>query len=145
MDAESLRELQQKDAAGWARITAHLDAHPEGRVHGDGSDPWTSTAVYAHLGRWFDHSTELVEAARDGRPAPTMDASMDEVNARWRQEDADLTLDEARGRANRAHDRYLAAVASLPEELWTETIERNVIADGWDHYDHHLRYTNAER
>lgn len=143
MDANSLREMQDKDAAGWRRLTSHLDARPEGRVHGDESDPWTSAGVYAHVSRWLDHTSDLLEAQRDGAPKPEDDGTTDEINARFRAEDAGIDLATARARAIAAHDRYLAAVSSLPLDRWNQELENDAMYDGWDHYDQHLKYMEA--
>lgn len=140
MDANSLHELQGKDAAGWQRLTAHLDAKPEGRVHGDDSHPWTSADVYAHVARWLDHTSELLEAQRDGAPKPQDNGTTDEINARWQAEDAGIDLTTARSRALDAHDRYLSAVSSLSLDQWNKELADEAMYDGWDHYDQHLRY-----
>lgn len=140
MDANSLHELQEKDAASWQRLTTYLDAKPEGRVHGDDSDPWTSADLYAHVARWLDHSSDLLEAQRDGALKPETDGTTDEINARWQAEDAGIDLTTARPRAIAAHDRYLLAVSSLPLDRWNKELDDDAMYDGWDHYDQHLGY-----
>lgn len=140
MDAESLHQLQDKDAAGWQRLSGYLDATPEGRVHGDDADPWSSADVYAHLARWLDHASDLLEAQRDGTPKPEDDGTTDEINACWRAEDAGIDLTTARSRAFSAHDRYLSAASSLPLDRWNQELENTAMYDGWDHYDEHLKY-----
>lgn len=140
MNADSLRELQDKDAAGWQRLTAYLDAKPEGHVHGDDADPWTSAGVYAHLARWLDHASDLLEAQRDGASKPAANGTIDEINARFRAEDAGISFAGARSLAVAAHDRFLSAIASLPPALWNTELENTVRYDGWDHYDEHLKY-----
>jgi hypothetical protein len=140
MDANSLRELLDKDAAGWQRITAYLEANLEGRVHGDDADPWTSADLYAHLARWLDHTSDLLEAQRDGTPKPQEDGTIDEINARFRAEDAGIDITTARPRAVAAHDRYISAVSSLPLDRWNQELESDAMYDGWDHYDQHLNY-----
>ena len=140
MDAEAIAVMLQEDRAEWEALTAVLDAHPEGSLHDPNSPRWTSRDVYAHLARWIERSTDALEARRAGRALPPLEGTDDEINARWQQEDSDLSLDGARERAQQSFERRLRAIEGVPTDRWDGMLEAIARADGAEHYTGHRSY-----
>lgn len=144
MNPANVAEMLRKDREEWAALTALLDADPDRAVHQDGHD-WTARDVYSHFARWLQHSTNDFEATLNGEGLPRPEGSDDEINASWQAEDAKLSLEEARGRAQREFDRRLRVIESLPGDRWTEPLWAIAHADGWEHIAAHRQYVeNAD-
>ena len=143
MDANALAEMLDHDHVEWRALTAILDSRPADSLHrADGPD-WNARDVYTHLARWINHSTDDLEATLVGKGIPRPAGTDDEINARWRAEDAGLSLDEARDFAQRAFDRRLAAIKSIPPDRWTPMLDAIAHADGWEHFVAHRNYIEA--
>jgi len=140
MDTGAVAAMLRDDRAQWEALVAVLEAHPEESLHETGSPPWTSRDVYAHLARWIERSTAHLQARHAGRTLPPLEGTDDEINARWRQEDSGLSLDEARERAEAAFDRRLRAIEAVPADHWGEELEAIAHADGAEHYRGHRSY-----
>ena len=140
MDTEAVAAMLRRDRAEWEALAAVLEAHPEERLHGEGSPSWVSRDVYAHLARWIRHSTGDLEARLAGRTLPPLDGTDDEINARWQREDSGLSLAEARQRAREAFERRLQAIDSVAPGRWDPVLEAIANADGAEHYANHRRY-----
>jgi hypothetical protein len=144
VDAETIAARIREDHAEWQALREALDAHPEGSLHDPNSPEWTSRDVYAHLAHWIEHSTSQLEAYLAGRPLTRLEGTDDQVNARWHDEDAKLTLDEARAWAQRAFGERLLAIEKVPLDLWEDRIiEATAFADGAEHYRNHRLYITA--
>ena len=143
MDAEAIAVMLQEDRAEWEALTAVLDAHPEGSLHGPSSPRWTGRDVYAHLARWIERSTDALEARLAGPALPPLEGTDDEINARWHQEDSGLSLGEARERAQQAFERRLRAIEGVPSDRWDEVLGTIARADGAEHYAGHRSYISV--
>jgi hypothetical protein len=144
MDATALEEMLARDQAEWDALAALLDAHPGGPVHDPESPAWEARHVYAHLARWIDNSMDDFEAALAGRPKPAAPPGTDdEVNARWRAEDAGITFYDARNRAQGAVDRRTQLIRSVPADGWNPLLDAIARADGYEHIRGHRRYIEA--
>src|SRR3990172_5508639 len=132
--------MLHRDRAEWEALVAVLEAHPEQRLHGEGSPSWVSRDVYAHLARWIRHSADDLEARLGGRTLPPLEGTDDEINARWQREDSALSLDEARQRAREAFERRIRAIERVPPGRWGAALEAVANADGAEHYANHRRY-----
>jgi len=143
LDSEAVAAMLRSDRAEWEALVAVLEAHPEQRLHAEGSPPWVSRDVYAHLARWMSRSTDDLEARLAGRTLPPLEGNDDEINARWQREDSALSLDEARRRAREAFERRLRAIEGVPAGRWEPVLEAMARADGAEHYANHRRYTDA--
>ncbi|MCK9493981.1 MAG: hypothetical protein M0R75_00605 [Dehalococcoidia bacterium] len=128
------------ESAGWERLTAILDARPEGALHrGEDGVAWDATMVYAHLGRWMEIQFPRVEAfLATGEVPEDLGGTVDELNARWMAEDAALTFSEARRRTFLARDRFVRMVYDLPIERWTSRVVGLCMGNSAGHYQEHL-------
>lgn len=59
-------------------------------------------------------------------------------NTRWASDDAILTLDEARERAERAHREVRNLLGELAPKAWDEIVHSWVRGSCWEHYQEHL-------
>ncbi len=143
MDSVTLAEMLRRDHEEWAALVAVLDARPTGAVHDPESPSWQARDVYSHFTRWIHRSTDELEARADGRTLARLEGSDDEINARWQGEDARLTLDEARSRAQAAFDRRVAVVRAVAKDRWHDGLAAIVYADGYEHIAAHRRYIEA--
>ncbi len=145
MDAEAVQALIQGDRKEWEALIAVLEAHSKGPLHDPESPEWTARDVYTHLARWIEHSTDALEAWLAGRTiAPLEGVDDDETNARIQRENSHLSLDEARGRAQRAFERRIQAIEAVPGDRWDDKItEATARADGAEHYAAHQTYITA--
>jgi hypothetical protein len=145
MDAAALAEMIYRDQVEWDALTALLDARPGDSIHGAGDPDWNARDVYNHLARWIRHSTDDLEATLAGKSIARPSGADDEINARWRAEDARLSLDQARERAQRAFDRRLGAIQAIPPERWNPVLDAIAHADGHDHFAAHRQYIEPLR
>jgi hypothetical protein len=140
MEPPALAEMLDRDRAEWEALTAVLDRQSTGSLHRPGDPDWNARDVYAHLARWIIHSTDDFEAVLAGRSRTHLEGSDEEINARWQAADAGLSLDEARGRAQRAFERRLAVIQSVKADRWNPLLDAIAHADGHEHYANHRRY-----
>jgi hypothetical protein len=143
VDDDALAEMLERDRAEWRQLAALLDAQPGTPVHGPGSPAWDARDVYAHFARWLGHSTDDFEATLAGRGLPRPEGTDDEINARWRQEDAALSFDDASGRAQRAFDRRIEVLQSTQADRWNPLLDAIANADGYEHMAAHRRYIES--
>ena len=145
MDAEGVRKMIEEDRQEWAKLTAMLDAHPEGALHDPESLEWTARDVYNHLARWIDHSADALQAWLAGRTiAPLEGADDDETNAHIQREYSHLSLDEAREWAQRAFERRIQAIEAVAADRWDAELEFYARDDGADHYRDHRSYITVQ-
>ncbi len=144
MDEVSVAQMVARDRAEWDQLTALLDAHPGIALHKAGA-PWTNRDIYAHLARWTAHSNADMEAHLAGRSmSPAMDeAGIEEINSRWAQEDAALTLAEARANAFAAFERREEIIRSIRPGEWDSTLARVCRYDGATHLEMHRGYISV--
>lgn len=130
--------MLDNDLEEWEALVLDLEAHPDAVLHDPASPGWTARDVYAHLARWMEHSTSSLEAYVAGRDQPSpIEGTDDEINARWQAEDAALTLDDARSRAETQFERRSQVIESVPAERWDKAVEAFAHADGAQHYRAH--------
>ena len=144
MDAERIVAMLSEDRKEWAALTAVLEDHAEGSLHGRGSPMWTAADVYAHLARWMSRSTDDLEARLERRTLAPLEGTDDEINARWQAEDSHLTLAKALERAQRAFERRIRAIEAVPQDRWDPVLQMMARADGAEHYAGHRRYIVAD-
>jgi Mycothiol maleylpyruvate isomerase N-terminal domain. len=137
--------MLQRDRAEWKQLVALLDAQPGTPVHGPGSPDWNARDVYTHFAHWIAHSTDDFEATLAGKRGQRLVGTDDEINARWQQEDAALSLDDARRLAQRAFDRRIEVLESTPGDRWNPTLDAIAHADGYEHIAAHRRYIESSR
>ncbi len=141
---QDIETMLQRDEDQWRALVTILDAAGTAIVHQPPAPPWNARDVYAHLARWITHSTDAFEAHRDGRdPPPGPTGTDDEINARWRDEDASLSFAQARERAHAAYERRLSAVRSAADDAWDNVPRATAHADGYQHYESHRRYIES--
>jgi hypothetical protein len=129
------------ESAAWERLTALLDARPSEVLHaGEDGQPWTATAAYAHLGRWMTVNIPRADAFLAGGSVPELPESVDDLNARWLEEDSGLTFDAARARTHEARDGFMAQMRTIPAERWTPRLMGLYGGNSWGHYAEHLAY-----
>jgi hypothetical protein len=145
VDANALAEMLERDRAEWQQLIALLEAQPGTPVHGPASPDWNARDVYTHFARWLDHSTDDFESALAGRALSRPEGTDDEINARWQQEDAALSFDDARRLAQRAFDRRMAVLQSTPADRWNPVLDAIAHADGYEHIAAHRRYIESSR
>jgi hypothetical protein len=143
MDADALADMVARDREEWRKLAALLDAQSGAPVHGPGSPGWNARDVYTHFARWLGHSTDDFEATLAGRGRPQLEGTDDEINARWQQEDAALSLDDARRLGQRAFDRRLEVLQSTPADRWNPLLDAIANADGREHIATHRRYIES--
>ena len=135
-----------EDHEEWAKLTAMLDAHPEGALHDPESPEWTARDVYTHIARLMEGSVQQMQAKLAGQKPSDMYAGKDEneVNAQLQQEHSSMSFDEARTWAHRSFDGLIAAIEAVPLEEWDKELEFHARADGADHYRGHMSYIVAK-
>lgn len=140
--------LLQHESSGWEQITALLDARADEVLHtNDQGEPQRASDVYAHLERWMTANIPRVEAFLADGPGgavPDLPASVDELNARWAQEDRDVAFAEARRRAFLARDRFMAQMRTVPLDRWTARLVGLYHGNGLGHYQEHLGYLGSQ-
>ncbi len=139
MDA-AIVEMLRENHAEWAALVAALDADP---ARGTGDPSWTSRDVYAHLAYWMERSTALLDATLAGGSVPDPEGTVDEINARVREEYRDLSLEEARSWAHDAFERRLRAIEAVPAGRWDDRLGRIARLDGADHLRSHRQNLTA--
>ncbi len=129
----------EHESLQWERMTAALDAHPRGPLHrGDDSVSWGATDVYAHLHRWMWVQLPRVAAFLETGEVPELEASVDELNARWMAEDGKLEFEDARRRAFRMRDRFVRTMRDVPVDRWTTRLVGLCAGNSVGHYQEHL-------
>ncbi len=93
--------------------------------------------------RWIERSRSELEARLEGGTLQQLAGTDDEINARWQQEDSELSLDEARERAQQAFERRLRAIEGVPTARWDEMLKAIACADGAEHYAGHRSYISV--
>ena len=146
MDANAVREMIDEDRREWSRLTAMLDAHPEGALHDPESPEWTARDVYTHIAHLMEGSVDQLQAKLAGQKVSNMYAGKDEneVNARVQQAHSGLSFAEARAWAQRSFDGMIAAIEAVPLEKWDRELEFYARADGAEHYPGHMSYIVAK-
>jgi hypothetical protein len=145
VDTDALADMVARDREEWRKLAALLDAQPGTPVHGPDSPDWNARDVYAHFARWIGHSTDDFEATLAGRGLPRPEGTDDEINARWQQEDAAVSLDDARRLAQCALDRRIEVLQSTPSDRWNPALDAIAYADGHEHMAAHRRYIESFR
>lgn len=140
MDPTALTDMLDRDRAEWQALADILESRSADSMHGADDPDWNARDVYTHLARWINHSTDDLEATLAGKGVPRPAGTDDEINARWRAEDAALSLDQARDFAQRAFDRRLAAIQSIAPNRWNAMLDAIAHADGWEHIAAHRNY-----
>lgn len=130
------------EAAGWAALSAQLDARPSGVLHEGAGIVWEARDVYAHLGHWFAFAVDTFEAFAAGRPVPLV-PDVDEANARWHGEDHARTLDDVLGAARTTRQRMLALARGVEASTWTALLLERLDANSAAHYEEHLGFMRA--
>jgi hypothetical protein len=140
VNREQVCEMLKRDRLEWEALTRILDTHPGESLHDPRTPIWISRDVYAHLARWNEHSNINVKAYCTGRSLTSLEGTDEEINARWRQEDSCLSLDEARQKARKAFKQRMRIIRAIPENLWDIELEKIVHFDGYTHYAAHRGY-----
>ena len=142
MDAATIRAQVEDDRAGWARLGALLDAHPDGPLHDPEAPDWTSRDVYTHLAQMMQSTAKEIERVATGEPRRTYDTSVseDDWNAQLRERYQHMSLAEARKWANEAFEYRERAIASVPLDRWDDELVEVASHDGADHFRGHLSY-----
>ena len=145
MDANAVREMIDEDRREWAKLTAMLDAHPEGPLHDPESPEWTARDVYTHIAHLMEGSVNQMQAKLAGQRVSNMYAGEDEddVNTQVQQAHSALSFDEARAWAQRSFEGMIAAIEAVPLERWNSELEFYARADGAEHYRGHMSYIVA--
>jgi hypothetical protein len=92
------------------------------------------------MARWLNHSNRLIEAYCDGQTLLLPEATPEEMNSRWQQEDRVIELNESKEKAQMAFSRRQRVIESIPLHQWDNKLERIVRYDGATHYAAHLNY-----
>ena len=129
------------EAAAWARLTAALDARPSEVLHtGEDGRAWRAADIYAHLERWMTVNIPRAEAGLATGVVPELEASADDLNARWLAEDANVTFDAARRRSFVAREAFMAQMRGIAIPQWTARVVSLYAGNAWGHYAEHLEY-----
>jgi len=147
MDAQAIQAMLREDREEWEALVAVLEAHPDGPLHDPESPDWTARDVYTHLARMVESTTALMEGILAGRPSPDFEP-FDEfegddegaINARIQRKYSHMRLDEARERAQRAFERRIRAIESVPTDRWDAQLEEIARGDGSQHYRAHRSF-----
>jgi hypothetical protein len=140
MNAEEVKAMLCIDHIIWNALACLLEKHPEESLHDPASPRWTSRDVYAHFARWLGHSNACMEAYCAGRKLPQLEASPEEMNKRWQQQDRRMSLDDAREKSRDAFRSRMHIIESIPPDKWDDTLERLARYDGAWHYAKHINY-----
>ena len=140
MNTEQVKVMLRIDCIVWDALVSILDAHPEESLHDPASPRWTSRDVYAHLARWLNYSSACIEAYCVGKKQPSLEGTPEEMNTRWQQEDSQMSLVDARGKAQIAFVHRLGIIESIPPGRWDDNLERMARYDGAEHFASHINY-----
>ena len=131
--------MLEHESMQWERMTAALDSHPRGTLHrGEDGVAWDATAIYAHLHRWMWVQFPRVEAFLATGEVPELEATTDQLNARWLIEDKDLKFEVARRHAYRTRDRFARLVRDVPIGQWNARLVGLFVGNAAGHYQEHL-------
>jgi len=147
MDTTSAQAMLREDRAEWEALCAALDAHPDGPLHDPEAPEWTARDVYTHLARMMESTTALTEAIVAGQPSTDFEpfdefdgTDEDVVNERIQRKYSHMSLDEARAWAQRAFERRVRAIESVPPDRWDAQLDEIARGDGGEHYRGHRSY-----
>ena len=140
MNTEEVKAMLCIDHIVWNALACLLERHPGESLHDPASPRWISRDVYAHFARWLNHSNVCIEAYCAGRELPQLEASPEEMNTRWQQEDSRMNLAEARKKAGVAFTSRMVAIESIPPGKWDKELGKIVRYDGAEHYARHINY-----
>ncbi len=133
--------LLRHESVAWERLTAFLDARSDAALHtGDKGETWSAAAIYAHLGRWMTVNMPRVDAFLADGVVPDLPAEMDALNARWFEEDRDISFADARRGTFLARDQFTAQIRSVPLDRWTPRLVALCNGNSLGHYQEHLGY-----
>ncbi|MCA9850705.1 MAG: hypothetical protein KC461_08670 [Dehalococcoidia bacterium] len=133
--------MLEHESMHWERITAALDSHSRGRLHrGDDGISWEAVDIYAHLHRWMWIQFPRVEAYLETGEVPELEASVDELNARWLAEDDRVKFENARRHAFRTRDRFVRMMQDIPIEKWSMRLVGLCVGNSVGHYQEHLNW-----
>lgn len=98
---------------------SEADATQPGTI---GGGEWSAKDLMGHLACWEELAIEAVEAWTDGR-IPRAESiftadDVDAINAENFARTSAQSLDDVKQRAHDAHERIVALIGSLPDELW---------------------------
>jgi hypothetical protein len=145
MNKEQVSEMLKKDRLEWEALIRILEAHSDESLHDPDTPAWNSRDVYAHLARWNEHSNKNIKAYCTGRSLTSHEGTDEEINARWKQEDSCLSLDEARQKAVKAFEQRMRIIRAIPESRWDEGLKKIVNYDGYEHYTAHRGYIRFKK
>lgn len=121
----------------WERLRAALDGRLSAPVYG--THDWTGHDVYAHFGRWQEHTLAQLHRVLAGRPPAPEDGTEAEINERWVAEDRSLPVALVRDRCLRGRQALRDALMALTQEQWDRFGHLfSPDVDG-EHYEQHLQ------
>lgn len=143
MSAASPVELLDRADRRWTRYTATIEANAGTNIHGEGHTAWTAPLAYSHFAYWWEWSLAALRAHLRGEPIPGAGEDYRVVNARRQAEDADLPLEEARGRAILARAALVTVLRQLPPERWDDYVREIAEDHLGNHVAEHIGFTGA--
>ncbi len=86
-------------------------------------EDWSARKLLTHIGRWDAFEASRLQALIDGRIDETHSVDVDEINAKWAAQDADITLDGAIAIVQKERNGFLNVIASADDDLLRSTVK----------------------
>jgi hypothetical protein len=113
---------------------------------------WTPKDLLAHVTRWENVCSGYLVHVAVGEAIPPLEATSNDLNARWSAQDRNLTLDEVWQNCDESALRIRAMVESLEDKVLDQPMRgldpeddellplwRIISFDTWDHYQQHIK------
>jgi len=149
MERLSKADLQQRMSQERAALEAALAGLSDARMLEAGVvGAWSIKDLLGHMAFWAQEAaknTELVKAGRQGQIVrPDTSKAIDRWNAREQRLRAGRSLAEVRYELEESHQRALAALADLPEERLSLSLDGGTFLELYalDTYDHYREHTD---
>lgn len=129
--SEALRKIE----ASWRALNDTIDSvSPERLKQPGASGHWSVRDVLAHIAVWDDIQVDKIELMKNGASLPEWEG-FQAINDREHAARAGWSLEQARSEMHAAHERMLAALATVPD-----IDPEEVKDDTWGHYDEHAAW-----
>ncbi len=123
-----------------AELEAVLEGAERVTLHGDDQHDWTEADVWAHLGRWFAASVDVVKRYQGGEREIDDYDDGERLNLGWLEADRGLAGDEAKARALDTWAEFRALLAAVEPSEWNGLFEGYARGTGVGHVLEHIGF-----
>jgi hypothetical protein len=144
-ESEAPSAILARYDALWREFQATVSAMDEAELEAPARvGEWSAKDLLAHVGRWCDAAVMVIDNRLAGRPRGETYDDYEAWNARWAEEDRNLSVEQARQRCEAGYARLRGVIADLPTERWDKVVRGWVHASGVEHLEEHLADLRGE-